>query len=125
MMAMTTKSSVSVNAEFLFRGLSLMVRAVRGGAGDRGSSGAGRRRWCRRKETATTAIPHGRRKRPRWLCLGGGHEHAWCFRKDYIQPNGTPRTKSDYRSHVQKTDRLQLDSILRRMHPQWQTFHSD
>ena len=45
---------------------------VRGGAGGRGSNGPRRRRWCRQKEIAASAIQRGRRKRPRWLCLGDG-----------------------------------------------------
>ena len=38
--------------------------AVRGGAGGRGSNGSRRRRWCRQKEIAASAIQRGRRKRP-------------------------------------------------------------
>ena len=36
---------------------AFMERGVRGGAGGRGSSGTGRRRWCPRKEISTSAIP--------------------------------------------------------------------
>ncbi len=36
--------------------------AARGGAGGRGSSGSRRRRWCRQKEIAASAIQRGRRK---------------------------------------------------------------
>ena len=46
----------------------IKARAVRGGVGGRGSSGSRRRRWCRQKEIATSAIQRGRRKMPRWLC---------------------------------------------------------
>jgi len=38
--------------------------AGRGGVGDRDSNGSRRRRWCRQKEIAASAIQRGRRKRP-------------------------------------------------------------
>src|ERR1039457_7072072 len=52
------------------RALQITARAVRGGAGGRGSNGSRRRRWCRQKEIAALAIQRGRRKTSRWLCLG-------------------------------------------------------
>ena len=42
-------------------GDEIMEPSVRGGAGGRGSSGTGRRRWCPRKEISTSAIPRGHR----------------------------------------------------------------
>ena len=51
--------------------------AVRGGAGGRDSSGSRRRRWCRQKEIAKSAIRRGRRKMPRWLCLDDAIAVRW------------------------------------------------
>ena len=45
----------------------------RGAADGRGSSAPRPRRWCLQTETSASAIRRGRRKKPRWLCLGGGH----------------------------------------------------
>ena len=59
------------------------VRAFRDAAGGRGSSGLTPRHWCLQKEISASAIQRGRRKTPRWLCLGDGRERAGCFRKDY------------------------------------------
>ena len=49
----------------------------RGGAGGRGSSGAGLRRWCLQTEISASVIRRGRRKTPRWLCLGGGRTNVF------------------------------------------------
>ena len=53
------------------RRFGLRVTIFRGAADGRGSSDSTLRRWCLQKEISASAIPRGRRKRPRWLCLGG------------------------------------------------------
>ena len=44
----------------------------RGAADGRGSSAPRPRRWCLQTEISASVIRRGRRKKPRWLCLGGG-----------------------------------------------------
>ena len=51
-----------------FAGRKITGPAVHGGAGGRGSRHSRRRRWCRQKEIAASAIQRDRRKIPRWLC---------------------------------------------------------
>jgi hypothetical protein len=57
--------------------------AARGGVGGRSSSGSRRRRWCRQKEMAASAIQRGRRKRPRWLCRRRSQKQIYFFIKSF------------------------------------------
>ena len=51
----------------------------RGVADGRGSSAPRPRRWCLQTEISASAIRRGRRKRPRWLCLGDGRKLSRCL----------------------------------------------
>jgi len=55
------------------------VRIFRDAANDRDSNAPTPRRWCLRTEIAGSEIPRGRRKRLRWLCLGGERRLLWCL----------------------------------------------
>lgn len=57
------------------------IRATtfRGAANGRGSSAPRLRRWCLQIKTAASAIRRGRRKRPRWLCLGDERKLLRCI----------------------------------------------
>ena len=92
----------------------IMAPGVRGGAGGRGSSGRGRRRWCRQTERPALAIQRGRRKRPRWLCHGGGNRKL-LFRE------------IPSKNHAAKGNLL-LERAVNHFHRtrrRWQSFHLD